>query len=657
MSDHQSENTGHAREIFRHNLPQEEARAKLWAALEAAHSAAPLAGERLALAAAHGRITAAPIHARLSAPHYHSAAMDGYAVLASDTHGASETHPLELRLGEAAFPVHTGDPLPEACDAVIMIEQVQELPESIRIRAAVAARQHVRLVGEDMVATELLLPANHRLRPVDLGALAASGHAEVLCRRRPRAIIIPTGAEIIPVGEEPRTGQIIDSNSVMLRAAIEADGGEAEVTAVIPDEPAALITALRAAVNKNPDLILLLAGSSTGSGDHSARCLRELGIIHTHGVAIRPGHPLIIATIDDVVVFGVPGYPVSAALTHELFIRPLLARWVGAGERKMTEMRANLTRSLVSPMGEDEYVRVRLAKVGERTLAAPLSRGAGVLSSLLRADGVAILPRFQEGAAAGSEIQVHSWRNPQDLAHTALLQGSHDPLLELLAQEISARFPPCRMVSASVGSLGGLVALRRQHAHLAGAHLLHPASGEFNLPYVHQQLPESKLRLVTFVEREQGLILAAGNPKAVQGIADLPRLRFVNRQRGAGTRLLLDELLRSTGLANHPEEAMARIRGYDHEEYTHMAVGTAVASGLADCGLGVRSAALALGLDFLPLAWERYDFIIPATQDEHPAILALLALLQDENFRDRVSQEAGYRGEKMGQIVYDNRNG
>ena len=305
-------------------------------------------------------------------------------------------------------------------------------------------------------------------------------------------------------------------------------------------------------------------------------------------------------------------------------------------------------------MGEDEFVRVRLAQIGERTLAAPLSRGAGVLSSMLRADGIAHLPRFSEGAAAGSEIEVECLRDTEELAHTALLQGSHDPLLELLAQELSARRPPCRLVMASIGSLGGLVALRRGHAHLAGAHLLHPPTGEYNLHYARELLAELPLRLVTFARREQGLLVAPGNPLAIRGIEDLPRCQYVNRQRGAGTRVLLDEELRAAGLASNPEEAAALIRGYDHEEFTHMAVATAVASGMADCGLGVRSAAIALGLDFVPITEERYDFVIPAAHWQHPAIVAMLELLRDGAFRARVDAEAGYRAAGMGDIVYSN---
>ena len=651
MSQQLPDQSSEEREFFRRNLPLADARDRLWETLASIGKDSALLGESVPLSAALGRITAAPIRAQLSSPHYHSAAMDGYAVHSKDTVGASETRPLDLQIPSQAQPVNTGDALPADCDAIIMIEQTQAIENGIRIRAAAPARHHVRLVGEDMVATELLLPANHRLRPVDLGSLAASGHGEVLCRRRPHTIIIPTGAEIIPAGSDPAPGEIIDSNSVMLRAELESAGAEARVTEIIPDEPNALRAALQAAAAEQPDLILLLAGSSAGSGDYSARCIRELGAVQVHGVAIRPGHPLIIGTIENTIIFGIPGYPVSAALTYDLFVRPLVHHWQGVVAPEPTRVRATLTRSLASPMGEDEFVRVRLARIDQHTLAAPLSRGAGVLSSMLRADGIAHLPRFHEGAAAGSEIEVQSFRSEAELAYTALLQGSHDPLLELLAHEISAQRPPCRLVLASVGSLGGLIALRRQHAHLAGSHLLHPPSSEFNLHYVKQHLAPVPLRLVTFVEREQGLILPPGNPQKIRGIPDLPRLRFVNRQRGAGTRILLDEELRVAGIAENPEEAVARIPGYDHEEYTHMAVATAVASGLADCGLGVRSAAIALGLDFIPIAEERYDFIIPSAYWEHPAIQSMLEILQDAAFRSLVDAEGGYRSDKMGNIV------
>ena len=629
------------RNIYLEDIPLDEARARLEMALREAGRWGPLSGENVSLTEALGRVTADAVYARLSSPHYHSAAMDGYAVEARDTVYATETRPVTLKVGVQAYPVNTGDPLPEETNAVIMIEDTQDMGDGqIAIRAAVAPWQHVRALGEDMVATELVLPANHRLRPVDLGALAGCGHHEVSVRRRPNVVIIPTGGELIPPGQAPRPGQIIEYNSLVLRAQVAEASGEATVTAIIPDNLTQLRDTVQAAVADNPDLILILSGSSAGSKDFTAAVVGDLGDLLVHGVAVRPGHPVIIGMIDNIPVIGVPGYPVSAALTGEIFVQPLLKHWLRQGDSQRETVQAIMTRKLVSPIGDDDFVRVTLAQVGDRLLAAPLSRGAGVISSLVRADGLAHIPRFSEGVNMGQPVEVMLYRAFDVIRRSILAMGSHDPMLDLLAQFMAERGQ--RLVSANVGSMGGLVALRRQEAHLAGIHLLDPESGEYNLSYVDQYLPGVPVQLVTFAHREQGLIVAAGNPKHIQSLDDLTRVRYVNRQRGAGTRLLLDYELGQRGIH------AADVVGYNHEEYTHLAVAAAVASGVANCGLGVRSAALSLGLDFVPVGWERYDLCIPAAHLQHPGVQGLLDLLQDDSFRRALGQQPGYDSRETG---------
>lgn len=632
------------RKYYLEDIPLGEARARLEAALRAAGRWQPLPGEMIPLADAQGRITAAPIWAKLSSPHYHASAMDGYAVQAAATRDATETRPLRLRLDAEAFAVNTGDPLPPGTNAVIMIEDVQFTPDDqIEIRAPVAPWQHIRLMGEDMVAAELVLPVNHRLRPVDLGAIAGSGHSAVTVRRKPKVVIIPTGDELIPANQTPQPGQTIEYNSLMLRAQVIEAGGEAEVTAIVPDDLDQLRGAVRAALDAQPDLALILAGSSAGSKDHTATVVSELGQLLVHGVAVRPGHPVIMGIAAGVPIIGVPGYPVSAALTGELFVQPLLAHWLGMeGEQARPRVQATMTRKVLSPIGDDDFVRVSLAQVGERLLAAPLHRGAGVITSLVRADGLAHIPRFSEGVDMGGAVEVWLYRPLQVIQQTALAMGSHDPMLDLLGQFLATRFPGYRLASANVGSLGGLVALRRKEAHLAGIHLLDPQTGDYNLPYIRQHLPNQPLQVITFAHREQGFIIPPGNPKQVASFDDLPRVRYVNRQRGAGTRLLLDYELEKRGIsAEH-------ISGYDHEEYTHLAVAAAVASGIADCGLGVRSAALAMGLDFVPVGWERYDLVIPAEHTEHPGVQRLLAVLSDDEFKGALGAQPGYDTHETG---------
>jgi putative molybdopterin biosynthesis protein len=659
--------------VYLRDIPLPEAKARFQQALESAGLSGILGKETIPLdEAALGRVLAEPVWAKISSPHYHSAAMDGFAVRAEETAGAMPTAPITLAIGPQAAYVDTGDPMPDWANAVIPIEHVEPLdiqgglaedprhPASIRIRAGVTPWQHVRAMGEDMVASELVLPAGHTLRPVDLGAIAASGHGQVVVSRPPKVAILPTGTELVPIGQPVKPGEIIEFNSVVLAAQVRAWGGEPYRMEIVPDDFKMIQDQVAQAAQEH-DLVLLLAGSSAGSEDYSARVVETLGELLVHGVAIRPGHPVILGMINarlpkslktsevsgtskQVPIIGVPGYPVSAALTGEIFVRPLLSRWLGRPPAEPQRITATLTRKVVSPAGDDDYLRVAVGRVNDRLLAAPLARGAGVISSLVRADGVVVLPRGTQGLPAGEKVQVMLYRSPEVIEQTILAIGSHDMLLDLVAQFLSQRGR--RLVSANVGSLGGLVALRRGEAHLAGSHLLDPQTGEYNISYIHQYLPNEEITLVALVGRQQGLIVPAGNPKGIRSLEDLAReeVRFVNRQRGAGTRVLLDYELK---MSIDPQ----RIQGYEQEEYTHLAVAAAVASGKADCGLGIAAAAQALGLDFIPLFQERYDLVIP-TQEYRGALLQpLLDLLQEAEFRRMVASLPGYDVTPMGKVI------
>ncbi len=634
------------RTIYLQEVSLVEAEERLRQALQAVGRWGPLEAEVLPLEEALGRVTAAPVWAKLSSPHYHACAMDGYALRAADTRGASDAHPVRLRVGEQAEPVDTGDPLPRWADAVVMIEQVLEEEGAIALRAPLARWQNVRSVGEDIVATELLLPANHRLRPVDLGAIAGAGQTSVSVYRRPRVVIIPTGDELISPGDTPQPGDIIEYNSLVLAAQVREWGGTPIRHPIVRDEPQAIAEAVSKATSQ-ADLVLVNAGSSAGRDDYTARVVAELGELLVHGINVRPGHPVVLGMVAEVPIIGVPGYPVSAALTGEIFVHPLLCRWQGLPLPARPTMPATITRTLLSPAGDDEFVRVVVGKVGERTLAAPLSRGAGVLTSLVRADGLVLIPRFSEGVNAGDTVTVHLYRAPEEIERTLLAIGSHDMTLDLIAQFLAEHEPPQRLVSANAGSLGGLHALRRGEAHLAGCHLLDPQSGTYNVPYVRRYLPDTPVVLVTLTRREQGLIVRRGNPKGIQSVRDLTRedVTYVNRQRGAGTRVLLDYLLAQAQIN------AAQISGYEREEVTHLAVAVDVATGLADCGMGVRAAAVALGLDFVPLTWERYDLVVPQAFWNTPRLEPLRELLGNERFRAAVAALPGYDPAEMGQLV------
>ncbi len=647
--------------VYLKDIPLEEAHARFETALAAAGLWGVLEQEDIALDEnARGRILAAPVWARLSSPNYHASAMDGFAVLATSTQGAAPQTPVTLALLAQARYVDTGDPLPPEFDAVIPIEDIEALdeagqltgalraPAAIRVRAGVTPWQHVRPMGEDMVATELVLPAGQRLRAVDLAAAAACGHTRLTVARRPRVAVLPTGSELVAIGAPLELGDIIDSNSVLLAAQVEEWGGQATRCEIVRDDFVALQATVRELASRH-DLVLINAGSSAGAEDFTARVIESLGEVLVHGVAVRPGHPVILGMLDSgerrVPVVGVPGYPVSAALTGEIFVRPLLARWQGQTLDEPDTIEATLTRKLTSPMGDEDYVRVVLGQVGARRLAAPLGRGAGVISSLVRADGLVVLGRGVQGAAAGEPVKVQLIRSRAALAQTILAVGSHDLTLDLLAQWLSRHGR--RLVSANVGSQGGLVALQRGEAHLAGSHLLDPETGEYNLSYLPRYAPGVPVRVVGLVQRQQGLIVAHGNPQGLMGLADLarPGLRFVNRQRGAGTRVLLDYELGNLGIDGRA------ISGYEREEYTHLSVAAAVAAGRADCGLGVAAAAQALGLDFVPLFAERYDIIVPTEFAESELLAPLWGALKDPELRAEIQRLPGYDVSAMGRLI------
>ena len=637
------------RRYYLSDIPLNDALSKFFAALERAGGLTPMPAETIPIDRARGRVTAAPVWARVSSPHYDSAAMDGIAVRAADTVGATETSPLRLAVGEQAVWVDTGDPMPPDFDAVIMVEVVEEVDAAtLAIRAPVAPYQHVRPLGEDIVATELVLPENHLLRPVDLGACAAAGLDALAVRRRPRVAVIPTGSELVPVGSALKPGDIVEFNSLVLAGMIEEWGGEPTRLTSVPDDYDMLKSVIRQAA-ADYDVVVVNAGSSAGSEDYTAQLVEELGELLVHGVAVRPGHPVVLGIIgaDKTPLLGIPGYPVSAALTCELFVKPLIERRLGMPSASRPMVNASITRKTLSPMGEDEFVRVRLGRVGDRLVATPIQRGAGVIMSLVRADGIVKIPRFSEGIDAGAQARVELLRPPEAIEGVAVAIGSHDLTLDLLASHLHRLHPELSLSSSNVGSLGGLLALARGEAHMAGCHLLDEHSGEYNIAYIRRYLKGHPVVVVNLVHRIQGLILPKGNPRGVSSLEDLARddIMFINRQRGSGTRMLLDYKLRELGIA--PDQ----VKGYERDEYTHLAVAAAVAGGRADVGLGILSAANAMGLDFAPLLSERYDLVIPAEHYESDVMQPVLEIIRGDEFRRAVDALGGYDTSAMGEVV------
>ncbi|MDY6822942.1 MAG: molybdopterin biosynthesis protein [Thermodesulfobacteriota bacterium] len=616
--------------------------------------AAPAETETIAAYGAAGRVLAEGVYARVSSPANHVAAMDGIAVKAETTFGASETSPRTLAVNGTAFFVNTGNLLPPGTNAVIMIEDVHVIDDQqVEIMTPAFPWQYVRKVGEDIVATELLFPANHLITPYCVGALLSAGIMTVSVNKKPCVLIIPTGDELMACDEgfDPENlpaGKLLETNSHMLGALVADCGGEFVRHDILPDDPAQIKQAVQKAVGSGMyQAIFLLGGSSAGARDYSKRVISELGDLLVHGVTIMPGKPFIIGNISDVPVFGMPGYPVSAVVCFEELIRPFLTWRQGLPAPRKDTVTAVLAKKVASKLGVEEFLRVKMGAVGERIVATPLPRGAGSVTSLADADAFVRIPADTEGVAEATPMTAERLSRRSDLDKTLVVVGSHDNTLDVIADMFGREHRAMRLASSHVGSMGGLMALKKGFCHVAGTHLFDPETHTYNVPYIKKHLPGLPVKLVRLVSRRQGLIVPPGNPKNISGLENLARddIRFINRQPGAGTRILLDFRLSELGIDG------GAIAGYENEEYTHMAVAVAVASGAADAGLGIYAAARALGLDFVPVVTEQYELAIPTAFFDLPVVQTLMTIITSPAFAKRVEKLGGYSTEETGQII------
>jgi putative molybdopterin biosynthesis protein len=608
--------------------------------------------EEVPVTAAAGRVTAVPVMAQRSSPAAHQAAMDGFAVAAAATFGATLDRPRQLTIGQKAFPINTGHVMPAGMDAVIMVEQVPD-PEAdpITVEAPTFPWQHVRRVGEDLVKGEMVLAEGVEITPWAQGALLAAGVTWIKVRRRPRVAIIPTGTELVPVTELDQDlpeGRLPEFNSTILSGLVAEAGGVAVVARIVRDDPGGLAAALEEAIAA-ADMVLINAGSSAGTEDYTYQAIDALGEVLVHGVAMMPGKPTVLGVVQGKPVIGNPGYPVSAVLSFEQFAAPIIAGLAGKRLAPRPTLTVYPAQNLPSKPGLTEFIRVTLGRVGDKIIATPLPRGAGTITSLVRADGLLVVPALSEGLEEERPVTAELLVTPEDIDGTLVVLGSHDNTLDLLATMLRRWDHRLRLSSGHVGSLGGLMALRQGRAHLGGSHLLDPETNTYNVPFIERHLPGVPLKLVNLAWREQGLMVAPGNPKQITTIGDLTRsgVRFINRQRGAGTRLLLDYLLKEKGLD------ASQVDGYAREEYTHMAVAVNVFSGTADVGLGIMAAAKALGLDFIPLLPERYDLVVPETTFADRRFQTLLEVIRSREFQEAAAALGGYDLKDCGQILWE----
>ena len=718
------------RNVYLNTIPVDEA---LEMYLTRVREVAEKAYEEILVKDSLGRVTKDAIYGKYCSPLYNASAMDGIAVISSRTKEATESNPVELYEGKDYVEVDTGDPVSHPFDAVIMREDLLEVREGlletredsldgitdgiekknnsenqsnnlgagdlnrklgkVRIIDDAIPWQHIRPIGEDIVAGEMILPSGHQIRPIDIGVLLSTGITNIEVVKKPRVAIIPTGTELIEPEAIPSKGDIIESNSRVFEAMVKDAGGIPNRLSPIKDDYELIKEVIIDEVTKK-QVVIVNAGSSAGREDYVPDILREIGEVLVHGVAIRPGKPIILAVVNNTPVIGLPGYPVSAYIDFENFVSPVLAYLAGTKILEHDTVEAVMTKRVVSSLKYKEYVRVKVGDVDGKLVATPLARGAGAAMSLVRSDGFCIIDQNHEGVEAGEKVAIKVHRSLDKIKNTLVVIGSHDLMIDVLADMLSnshvgrmsnyntkgvdvgtdadavenadadTNLDACYdadirkreweksqyreevyISSTHVGSMGGLMSLTRNEAHLVPIHLLDEETGIYNIPYLKKVCKEP-MALIKGVGRIQGLIVKKGNPKNIASLKDIVNCSYVNRQRGSGTRILLDYQLNEMGIDKDD------IAGYLREATTHMAVAALVDSESADAGLGIMAAAKAFDLDFVKVAEEEYDFAVPVKFLEMRQIQTFIQVLQSEEFKAKLDELGGYTYKQIGEIVY-----
>jgi len=599
---------------------------------------------------AYGRITWEGVFANYSSPNYNASAMDGIAVKYKKTLKATEANPVRLKKDQDYKIIDTGDPVKEPFNSVIMVEDVVNIDDNtVEIIAPAFPWQHVRQIGEDIVAGEMILPSKHKIRPVDVGGTISGGVEKVKVYQKPKVGIIPTGTEIVDIGKNLEEGDIIESNSRIFQGLVLEYGGEPKRYKPVVDDYELIKKAVEKSVEEN-EVTIINAGSSAGTEDYTKDIISELGEVVVHGLAIKPGKPAILGIVNDKPVIGIPGYPVSAYFVFENIAREIIKKYLGELKEEKRYIKATLSRRIVSNLKQEEYVRIKLGKVNDKIIATPLKRGAGVTMSLINADGVLTIPKEYEGIEKGEKVEIELMTDIKNIEKTLVSIGSHDLIIDLIRDEIHRKYPEFSVSSAHTGSMGGIMALRNDETHIAPIHLLDEKTGEYNKAFIKKYFKGRKIGYIKGVKRQQGLIVQKGNPKNIKTFKDIERedIVFINRQKGSGTRILADYLIKENSMDRN------NILGYDREGNTHMAVSSAVGSCTADVGIGVYSAAQIMGNDFIEITEEEYDFALDAKLLEDEKIQKFISVLRDENFRKRLEELGGYNTESSGEVgIYE----
>lgn len=614
------------------NIPLEEAKEKFFSLVKKDFTHKT---EEIPATDAVGRVLSAAAYAKICCPHYNASAMDGIAVRAKDTYSASESNPITLT-PDMYTVVDTGDAIPDDRDAVIMVEDLSfEEDGKVKIIASVHPFQNVRQIGEDICMGDMIAPSFTAVTPSLCGAMLAGGITRVSVIRKPTVAIIPTGDEIVSPRENPEKGQIIEFNSSIFSGMLKEWGADAVVYPIIPDKKDLLKETVGDASEKY-DAVLILAGSSAGRDDYTCDIIRELGQVCVHGIAIKPGKPAVLGKIGTTPVVGLPGYPVSAIVVMREIVKDLVAFLSCKAIKTEDKITAVLGKRIISSLKYREYVRVTLGKIGDAYVAVPLPRGAGIVTSFTKADGIIVVPQNSEGIEQGERVEVILVNADRDICNSIIVTGSHDPIIDEINDLLRIKGYPYSVSSSHVGSMGALNAVRLNQAHLGGTHMLDTENGRYNESYVEKYFGSKAATLIKGIGRIQGLMVEKGNPKNIRSIRDIVGLKYANRQIGSGTRILFDYLLKQNNISKD------EIEGYRNEEFTHTAVAAQIAGGNADCGLGIYSAAQMYDLDFIEITVEEYDFIVNNDFINTPMYDAFMDIFHSDELKHRMKKMGGY---------------
>ena len=583
---------------------------------------APGRVERVPVTDCLGRIVAEPVYAKYSVPEVNLSAMDGIAVRSRDTIGASDQCPLTLT---HFIRVNTGNIIPPDFDAVVMIEDTWESGDAFTIRKSAAPWQHVRPAGEDIRENRLVLPRGHEIRAFDVGALATYGitHVNVVTAN---IGIIPTGSELVPLGTRPAPGQVVESNTIMAQVFLESMGARCSRTAIVPDDPTLIGDTLSEAVENN-DLVIISAGSSAGTRDFTADVISSLGELLFHGVAVKPGKPVMLGRIKGKPVLGLPGYPLAAQTMLREFAAPLLETWGLAPPHRHT-VRIRLATPIVTDIGFDEFIPVFVGRIGDTCWGTPHSRGAGVQMATVKANAYVHVPAALEGFETGHEVDAFLTTDPRSIDRTVLLTGTLDPVLEELANLVHDR--GLFIHASATGNIRALLALESRSCHIVSLTLPAPSLLE-DCRFLVQHIPNDGLILVHLAMMEQGI--ASREPITLD---DLPRLRWINSRKDTSIRVVFDNLLKERGLAP------SQIDGYGHEVTGVQTIAAAIRNGFADAGMCSSGVAHAYGLHFLPVAHEHYELAFRHDMLCDGRIMEIVQLVQSPEFKKLLDDSGGY---------------